>query len=76
MPFSVRDSASASALAASVSRSVDEKAYIAYGGDVQGLVSDSTAPPPRFPYPVTTLAYATASTTLVRSLTVAGWPAA
>jgi len=45
----------AQALSASVSRSVDEKAYIAYGGDAQGVVAEATPLPRRFPLPVTTV---------------------
>jgi putative ABC transport system permease protein len=48
----------AEALTASVARSVDEKASIAYGGDVQGIVSDTQALPRRFPYPLTRIVYA------------------
>jgi putative ABC transport system permease protein len=54
----------AEALAASVDRSVDEKAYIAYGGDVQGLVSDSTPLPRRSPYALTKVDYANQAATL------------
>jgi putative ABC transport system permease protein len=54
----------AAALAASVNRSVEEKAYIAYGGDVQGIISDSIPPKRRFPYPVTTLQYANQAATV------------
>ena len=31
----------AEAVAGSLARGVDEKAYVAYGGDVQGVVSDT-----------------------------------
>jgi putative ABC transport system permease protein len=54
----------AEALAASVDRSVEEKAYVAYGGDVQGIVSDSTTLPRRFAYPLTKVDYANQAATL------------
>jgi len=54
----------AEALAASVDRSVDEKAYIAYGGDVQGIVSDSANLPRSFAYPLTKVDYANQAATL------------
>ena len=60
---SARTSA-AEALAASLSHNVSEKAYVAYGGDVQGLGSDSTSLPRSFPYPLTRLDYANQSATI------------
>jgi len=55
----------AESLAASVNRSVAEKAYIAYGGDAQGFVSDSSALPRRYRgYPLTKLEYANGAATL------------
>jgi putative ABC transport system permease protein len=54
----------AEALAASVDRSVDEKASIAYGGDAQGIVSDTQSLPRRFPYPLTKVIYANQAATL------------
>jgi putative ABC transport system permease protein len=45
------------ALAASLTRAVTEKAYIARGGDAQGLVSDSVVLPRRSAYPLTKLQY-------------------
>ena len=54
----------AQALAASLTRNVTEKAYVAYGGDVQGLADGSTPLPRTFPYPVTELDYANQSATL------------
>jgi hypothetical protein len=44
-------------VASSLSRGVSEKAYVAYGGDAQGLISGSSALPQRFPYPLTRLDY-------------------
>ncbi len=54
----------AQALAASLTRNVTEKAYVAYGGDVQGLADGSTPLPRNFPYPATELDYANQSATL------------
>jgi putative ABC transport system permease protein len=54
----------AEALAASVKRSVDEKAAIAYGGDAQGIVSDTQSLPRRFPYPLTRVAFANQAATI------------
>jgi putative ABC transport system permease protein len=54
----------AEALATSLTHNVSEKAYVAYGGDVQGLAADSTPLPRSFPYPVTELDYANQSATL------------
>jgi putative ABC transport system permease protein len=54
----------AEAVAASLARGVAEKAYIAYGGDVQGIVSDTTDVPRRFPYPATRVDYANQVATL------------
>ncbi len=54
----------AEALAASLTHNVSEKAYVAYGGDVQGLASDSTSLPRSFPYPLTRLDYANQSATI------------
>lgn len=54
----------AQALAASLTRNVTEKGYVAYGGDVQGLAGDSTPLPRNLPYPVTELDYANQSATL------------
>jgi putative ABC transport system permease protein len=45
------------AVASSLSRSVSEKAYVAYGGDAQGLISSSATLPRRFPHPLTRLDY-------------------
>ena len=39
------------AVASSLDRRVLEKAYVAYGGDVQGLVSDTTSVPHGFAFP-------------------------
>ena len=52
------------AVAASLSRGVDEKAYIAYGGDVQGVVSDTAAIPRAFAFPATRVDYAIQVATL------------
>ena len=54
----------AQTLAASLTRNVTEKAYVAYGGDVQGLADGSTPLPRGFPYPATELDYANQSATL------------
>jgi putative ABC transport system permease protein len=54
----------AEALAASVNRSVDEKAAIAYGGDVQGIVSDTQTLPRRFRFPLTRVEYANQAATI------------
>lgn len=43
-------------VASSLSRGVAEKAYVAYGGDAQGLISRSVLPK-SFPYPLTELDY-------------------
>jgi len=43
----------AESLSVSLTRSVTEKSYIAYGGDAQALISASIPIPRRFPYPVT-----------------------
>ena len=45
------------AVASSLSRGVSEKAYVAYGGDAQGLISGSATLPKSFPYPLTRLDY-------------------
>ena len=47
----------AQALATSLDAGVTEKGYIAYGGDAQGFVSNSTTLPPKGPYPMTKLDY-------------------
>jgi hypothetical protein len=52
------------AVAGSLAHSIDEKAYIAYGGDVQGVVSDTTEVPRRFPFPATRVDYANQIATL------------
>jgi putative ABC transport system permease protein len=54
----------ASAVATSLTRGVAEKAYVAYGGDVQGVVSDSSEVPRSFPYPATRVDYANQVATL------------
>jgi hypothetical protein len=54
----------AEAVAGSLTRSVDEKAYIAYGGDVQGVVSDTAEVPHRFPFPAARVDYANQVATL------------
>jgi putative ABC transport system permease protein len=54
----------AQALAASLTRNVTEKAYVAYGGDVQGLADDAAPLPRSFPYPATELDYANQSASL------------
>jgi putative ABC transport system permease protein len=54
----------AQALASSLTASVAEKGYAAYGGDVQGLVTDSTPIPKHYPYPVTKLDYENQSATI------------
>ena len=54
----------AEAVAASLARGVDEKAYIAYGGDVQGVVSDTTSVPHGFAFPATRVDYANQIATL------------
>ena len=46
----------AQALAASLDHDMGEKAYVAYGGDVQAL-SSSARLPRRFPFPVTSVTY-------------------
>src|SRR5262249_33799031 len=45
------------AVASSLSAGVSEKAYVAYGGDAQGLISSSATLPRTFPYPLTRLDY-------------------
>jgi hypothetical protein len=45
------------AVASSLSTGVSEKAYVAYGGDAQGLISGSAAMPRNFRYPLTRLDY-------------------
>ena len=45
------------AVASSLSTGVSEKAYVAYGGDAQGLISGSADLPRSFPYPLTRLDY-------------------
>jgi hypothetical protein len=45
------------AVASSLSTGVSEKAYVAYGGDAQGLISGSSTLPRSFPYPLTRLDY-------------------
>jgi hypothetical protein len=45
------------AVASSLSTGVSEKAYVAYGGDAQGLISGSAALPRSFPYPLTRIDY-------------------
>jgi hypothetical protein len=45
------------AVASSLSAGVSEKAYVAYGGDAQGLISGSATLPRTFPYPLTRLGY-------------------
>jgi hypothetical protein len=44
-------------VASSLSRGVSEKAYVAYGGDAQGIISGSANLPRSFPYPLTRLDY-------------------
>jgi putative ABC transport system permease protein len=45
------------AVASSLSRGASEKAYVAYGGDAQGLISGSAALPKSFRYALTRLDY-------------------
>jgi putative ABC transport system permease protein len=54
----------ASAVQASLVRGIAEKGYVAYGGDVQGVVSDSAAIAPSFPFPATRVDYANQVATL------------
>ncbi len=54
----------AQALNQSLTRAVAEKAAIAYGGDVQGLVSSTTPTPRGFDFPLTTVDYANQTATL------------
>ena len=54
----------AQSLSSSISGSVTQKASIAYGGDVQGLLDDIGPTPKSFPYPLTELQYATEAASL------------
>ena len=54
----------AQALASSLTANVTEKGYAAYGGDVQGLVSDTTPLPKRFQYPLTKVDFVNQGTAL------------
>ena len=53
----------AQALAGSLGRSVSEKAYVSYGGDVNALSSGQPLPR-HFPYPLTTVTYGNQAATL------------
>ena len=54
----------AQSLAASLDRSVTEKAYLGYGGDAQGLVDATAAVPKTFPYPATKIDFGNGAASL------------